>query len=331
MQPNKNIKIFLKYFLGPLLFLWLAFSISQQIIHQPRLAESWESIKLSFVSRRVFFLILAVLLIFVNWGLEAWKWQLLVNHIHPIKFFQSFKAVLSGVSFSVTMPNRVGEYVGRMMYMPEGNRLRTISATIVGSLAQLIITMVAGSFGLLVLKKTIIEHYPQFTIWYHFAAYGVVFLLIVLVVVYFNVSSEVSQIRKWFKNSKYLYLIEALANFDNKFLLRLLFISLLRYTVFLLQYIFIFNFFEVNVSVAATCWAMSVVFLALAIVPSIALVEVGLRGEISLKLLGIFSSNSLGIGVSTVTIWFLNLIVPAIVGSLFLLSFKLINKDDGTV
>ena len=42
MQLGKNIKIFINYFLGPLLFVWLAFSIYKQILRQPQLEERHE-------------------------------------------------------------------------------------------------------------------------------------------------------------------------------------------------------------------------------------------------------------------------------------------------
>jgi predicted lipid-binding transport protein (Tim44 family) len=68
------------------------------------------------------------------------------------------------------------------------------------------------------------------------------------------------------------------------------------------------------------------IFLAMAIVPSIALVEIGVRGEISLKLMGMFSVNSLGIGLTSITVWFMNLIIPAIIGSVLLLNIKIFKK-----
>ena len=70
-------------------------------------------------------------------------------------FFRSLKAIFSGVSFSVTTPNRIGEYFGRMLYMNEGNRLKVISLTILGSLSQLIVTILFGLLGLLILQSDI--------------------------------------------------------------------------------------------------------------------------------------------------------------------------------
>ena len=57
------------------------------------------------------------------------------------KLLQIAEGHFSGVSFSVTTPNRSGEYLGRVLYMDEGNRLRVISLTILGSISQLIVTI----------------------------------------------------------------------------------------------------------------------------------------------------------------------------------------------
>ena len=98
----------------------------------------------------------------------------------------------------------------------------------------------------------------------------------------------------------------------------------------MLQYMVMFYFFHVQVAAAIIVPVMSVVFLALAIIPSIALVEVGLRGEVTLRLMGLFSVNTLGIGLTSVTIWFINLILPAIIGTLFLWNIKLLSKNGKT-
>lgn len=328
MLRNKTIKFFLNYFLGPVLFVGLAFSIYQQIRHQPHLAQSWAEIKESFFSAKLLSLAAAVLLIFVNWGIETLKWKWLVGSVRPIKLFTAYKAVLSGVSFSVALPNRVGEYIGRMLYQPEGGRLKTISLAVVGSIAQLITTMAFGTAGLVILKTDILRAYPGLTIWFQFLLYGLLAVLTCIVFFYFNVSAVVGFFRRWLNSHHFLYLVEALQNFNAAFLAKILFLSSMRYGVFLLQYILLFHFFGVQVAAFTIVPVMSTVFLALAVIPSIALLEVGLRGEVSLKLMGIFSANSLGIGLTSVTVWFLNLIIPAIAGTLFLVNVKLLSKND---
>jgi len=330
MQVNKNIKIFLNYFLGPLLFAWLTFSIYQHIRSQPGLETSWREIRASLQSEQLFYLVAACLLIAANWGLEAWKWKLSVAAVHPVSFLQAFKAVLSGVTFSVSMPNRIGEYLGRVLYLPEGSRLKTISVTLVGSFAQLLATLCAGAAGLIVLKKPLLEAYPNLVIWYQFLLYGLLLLLLMLSLLYFNVAGGVPLFHRWIPNKKYHYLVEALAAFDRRLLLQLLWLSLLRYLVFVLQYILVFYLFEVRVPPFTVLWVMSVVFLALAVIPSITLVEIGVRGEVSLRLMGLFSSNALGISLGSITIWFINLMLPAMVGSLLMLNLKMFRRRNGS-
>jgi Lysylphosphatidylglycerol synthase TM region len=328
MQLNKNIKIFINYFLGPLLFVWLAYSIYHQITRQPQLKESWLKIIQSFHTTKVLYLAAASLLIPVNWGLEALKWKRSLRQTVSIGFWPSFKAVLSGVSFSVTMPNRVGEYLGRMVYLPEGNRLKTISITLVGSFAQLLITLMAGTIGLFFLDKELRVHFPDYGNWSALVRYGTLLVAGLLALIYFQVSALVGFFRKWIRSEKYLYLVSSLRHFKAPLLLHLLFLSLMRYLVFLLQYILLFYLFGVDVSPEKIALVMSIVFLVMAAIPSIALLEVWLRGETIILLLSIFSPNVLGIGFTSVTIWCMNLVLPAIAGSLLLLNLRVFRKKN---
>ena len=325
VQPNKNIKIFLNYFLGPLLFAWLLFSIYTQIVHRDNLEASWLRIRASFGSSHILYLFGAMVLIPVNWGLETLKWQLSVRAIHRLSFGEAFKAVLSGVSFSVTMPNRVGEYLGRMAYLPEGHRLSTIPVTLVGSLAQLLITILAGLIGLVVLKPALLTGFPELEAWYFPALATLLVLTLLLLLLYFRLTGSFAFLRRRLPQ-KFIFLIEGLQAFHRSLLIRVLLISALRYLVFLVQYLLVFYLFDVDVPFAAVFGVMTLVFLVLAVVPSIALLEVGVRGEASIRLMGLFSANVLGIGFASITIWFLNLVLPALIGSLLLLNLRIFKK-----
>lgn len=328
MQLNKNIKIFLNYFLAPLLFVWLVFSIYRQITAQENLEASWLHIKTSFQSPKIINLLVVILLMIVNWGIEAKKWQYSVASIYQLPFVQAFKAILSGVSFSVTMPNRIGEYLGRIAYMPEGNRLKTISVTLVGSISQLFVTVLCGTIGFLFLKNQLIQHQIISEIFYRFAITGFFIAIIFLTVIYFRISFIENLFERWIKNSPYLYLIESLRSFNVQLLFRLLLLSFLRYLVFLIQYYLLFSLFNIELPVTIIFGVVSVLFLILAVVPSIALVEIGLRGEVSLQLMVMFTNNTLGVGLTSASIWFINLVLPAIVGSVLFLGIKVFKRKN---
>ena len=327
MRLNKNIKIFLNYFLGPLLFIWLSASIYSQVRHQPDLATSWIKIKQSIDSPKIWYLVLGVVLMFFNWSIEAIKWKISIQNIQPVHFFKSFRAVLSGVSFSVSTPNRMGEYLGRVLYIEEGNRLRAVSLTITSSMSQLIITLFFGLIGLFWFRSRIetgeMLKGIESSLWLQVLQCGVVIVLAILTVFYFRLSLLARLVERLRNGQKYVWLVSSLTGIHATLLLKLLSLSAIRYVVFIVQYFLLFRLFEVNIEWWQCFWAVSVIFLVLAIIPTFAIAELGIRGKVSLKLLELFSANSLGITVATATIWLINLVVPAIAGSLLILSIKI--------
>ncbi|HYV54160.1 MAG TPA: lysylphosphatidylglycerol synthase domain-containing protein, partial [Chitinophagaceae bacterium] len=302
MRLNKNIKIFLNYFLGPALFLWLSYSIYNQVKHQPDLKTSWIKIKQSLQSTEIWDLAIVIFLMIINWSIEALKWKISIQKVQPVSFSRSFSAILSGVSFSVSTPNRIGEYLGRILYIEEGNRLRVISLTIVSSISQLIITLFAGSVGLFFIRKNIetgntMQGLDSF--WLQVLQYGVIIVLLILTGIYFRLSLLINLVDKLRNNNRYSWLVSSLKDIDATLLLKLLSLSAIRYVVFVVQYFLLFRLFEVNAGWWECFWAVSVIFLVLAIIPTFAIAELGLRGNVSLKLIGLFSTNSLGISLTT--------------------------------
>lgn len=330
MKLNKNIKIFINYFLGPLLFVWLSYSIYNQVRRQPNLEKSWQHICESFNSPMIWNLVIVMALMVVNWAIEAFKWKLSIQKIQKINFFTAFKAVLSGVSFSVSTPNRVGEYLGRVLYVEEDNRIKTISITIVGSMSQLIITLLMGFTGLIILRPELESSHMVSFIWIRVTLYGVLAVLVTLTLFYFRLSWLIKWVDRLPASSKYAHWVKALEDFNATILLKLLSLSALRFLVFAIQYFLLFRLFEVDVSWWQGFWAVSVSFLVLSVIPTFAIAELAQRGYIAKTIIGLYSTNITGIVFTTVSIWFINLVIPAITGSLLILSIRKIfsNKNE---
>ncbi|HRG92205.1 MAG TPA: lysylphosphatidylglycerol synthase domain-containing protein, partial [Chitinophagaceae bacterium] len=237
----------------------------------------------------------------------------------------------SGVSFSVSTPNRIGEYLGRVLYMNEGNRLKTISITIVGSISQLIITLLAGLIGLVFLRQEILDRQLMSAIWMNVVVYGVLTVLTGLLLFYFRLSWLIRWLDRIPGMKRFTYLVEALENFHPGLLLRLLLLSLLRFGVFILQYWLCFQLFDVQLNGSQTLWTISVAFLVMAVIPTIAIAELAQRGKVVIAITGIYSANELGMTFATAGIWFINLIVPAIIGSLLILRMRKIIRGNESV
>ena len=319
MKLTRNSKIFINYFLGPLLFCWLSWSIYRQIIRQEGLKQAWQKINASLSGPLIWIVLVVLLLMIVNWSFEALKWKISVRSVQEVSFSKALQAIFSGISFSVTTPNRVGEYIGRLFYMNEGNRLKTISITMVGSMSQLIITLLAGIVGLLYLGPDAVRTGLMEAIWMKCIIYGTIAVLIGLLLFYFRLSWVIRGVSKLPGSKKFLYLVEALEQLDIKLLLQLLLFSLLRFVVFTLQYYLLFLLFDVDITLTQAVWTVSVSFLVMAVIPTIAIAELAQRGKVITAIVGLYSSNLLGMTLATAAIWFVNLILPAIIGSLLIL------------
>lgn len=267
-----------------------------------------------------------ILLMLFNWSIEALKWKILVKHIEDISLVTAIKGVLAGVSLAINTPNRIGEYFGRIIYLREGNRLRAISLTLVGSTSQLIITVIFGTIGLFFLRQNLVDTtngaIGLSMLWINIIIYGATGIAIILLLIYFRLSFITRVIEKIPFVAKYAYFIQKLGEFEWPELLKVLCLSLLRYSVFIIQYVLLLQVFEVDISLWNACQLTFVMFLILAVVPTIALAELGLRGQVGLLLFGLFSNNSLGILLTASGIWIINLVVPALAGSLFILGKK---------
>lgn len=322
-EHKRRISLFVRYGLGPLLFAWLSWSIYNQVMRQPELESSWLHIRESFGSAKVWLMIGVLALMIVNWGLEAVKWKLSVQQVQQVSLGKAFRAVLSGVSFSVSTPNRVGEYLGRVLYMDDGNRLKAISLTIMGSISQLLITLIAGLISLFFLRHTLAEHQLLTSFWLRMIGYGVGLGVLILTFFYFRLPWLIRWVDRLPAMRRFVWLIEALEHFNATLLWRLLSLSATRFLVFILQYYLLFRLFNVEISWPQALATISVMFLVMAVIPTIALfTDLGLKGEVSLKLVGLFSTNQLGIGLTTLSIWLINLVIPALAGSLLILSIK---------
>jgi len=93
--------------------------------------------------------------------------------------------------------------------------------------------------------------------------------------------------------------------------------------VFSAQYLILLDTFGVEMLWWQGFLMNAVIYLVMALVPTIAVVELGLRGKVSLYFLGLLSNNTAAIIAATVGIWLINLLLPAVLGSILLLGVKI--------
>lgn len=323
---NKNIKLLFKFFLVPFLAGWLFYSLYRQILNQPHLHESWELIKAVPTARDAWKFWLAVILVFFNWGTESMKWRLLLKPLETITFSRAFKSVLSGVTLSVNTPNRIGEYGGRLLYVSEGNRLKSIPLSIAGSISQLIITLFSGSIALCYTLFFVLPPNDGLSVisrkWLIILTIVSAVTTIVLSALFIKISWLIRFIQRIPGGKKLAPYIDTVGQFPIKILLSLILLSLFRYIIFILQYQLLLQALNVGIGWTPGMLMTALLFLLLAIIPSFAIADLGIRGALSVALFGIYSTNLLGIAGAAFGIWVLNLFIPALAGSIMILSIK---------
>ena len=324
---NKNTKIFINYFFGPVLFLLLSGSLYRQISNQPDFLTKWVQISNEWNSWKFW---LAIILVFVNWGIESIKWQLLINPIQQFSFSKAVKSVLSGCAVTLLTPNRVGEFGGRILFVKEELRVKAISLSLVGSVSQLLVTMLMGCLGLLYVKyffpfnNRVLAFLPEMlrdTLLYLIIGLTLLFLLL-----YFRIGWLVRIMERLPRFAKLVRYIKVLDEFSFQDLLQILFLSLVRYIVFVVQYVLLLHVMQVEIASWLCFCLLTVFYMIMAIIPSLGFVELPVRVTTAWIIFKMYTGNELGIGTASMAIWLINVVVPAVIGSLLLINIKIVKE-----
>lgn len=300
----------------------MAYALYNQLRRQEDLQEILHQMFLEWDARRIYLLVSVVFLMVVNWTIEAQKWRYLLLGTEHFSLWTSLQSVLTGLAVSVITPNRIGEYMGRILFLRNVHKLQGITVTIVGSFAQLIVT---GFFGLIGLIYYINQ--VKSSQWIYWLLAGSAVLCMVLGYFYFNLPSfveKLSTISFLRKIKTYLLIVR---RFHASQLWKILFLSFLRYGVYTTQFVLLLKLLWVDVPLLDMVLTIWLIFWAMAIVPTIAIAEIGIRGETALYFLAPLSQNHVGIVTATILLWLINLIIPALFGCLFVFRMKIYDDE----
>jgi hypothetical protein len=259
-----------------------------------------------------------VALMLVNTSLESYKWYILSNAVEPIKYRKALSSYLAGVAFSIITPNRVGEYPGRVLYLGRRGAARYVRVSVPGIMSQLWSVYLFGFAGLVYYNLA----FPD-----TLAKSGLAFCIIVNIffaVIYWRLEAwlpameRITWLRRFFTYGKLLNKVSARMQF------LILSISLCRFAIFTAQYLFLLTWMNVNMPLLEGFCMCTLFFWIMAVIPSIALTELGVRGAVSIFLFHHFSTNTVGMVAATAGIWLFNLIIPSVLGSLLILRMRLL-------
>jgi hypothetical protein len=314
---DKNIKIFINYFLGPAFLIWLTWDVYQQVAATQDLSLQWQKLKETISRNGISPLLFILLLMFLQWFLEAIKWKILLKNIVSISWADAFRSILSGITVSVVTPNRLGEFAGRIIHLPNGTRLEGTAFTFIGNLAQLIITCLMGSIFLYVgydqLKGQLNAEESVYSVDLLLILAPIATLLMLLV--YFSSSWIMQKLGHWKLLRVFSAHLMVLSRTSTTRLGWVLILSFIRYGIFIVQYLIVFRFTGLSSELMVLATSVSVMLLWLSIVPTFSFMEMGVRWQFALLLFPTIGSPPLAIPIAVTIIWLVNFIIPAFLGA----------------
>ena len=271
-------------------------------------------------------LVACCLLMPLNWAAEAVKWGYLVQRVQPTSFWQAYRAVFAGVTSSLFLPNRVGDFGGRVLCLKSKNAVKVVLSTFVGSWAQQLILIAFGllGFAYFLTKLWKVEQFIINIV----IALGFAFVIILLFM-FLNLEIVVPVFRKirlLYRFPRLIKSVNMLRQYTRQELLRTLLWAFIRYIIYTIQYFLILRFFGIEVELLRGVSCIATIYLLQTSIPLPPVVGLLARGEVALKVWGIFSQNELSILAATFTLWVINLIIPALIGLVFILRLNFLKS-----
>lgn len=299
--------------------------IYQHVFHEENLDQLLQGFQDAWENGNRFYLLIVILLMPLNWSLEAEKWRTLVRGIEKVPFYQSIKAVFAGISLSLFTPNRIGEFAGRVLFLKPENKLRGIGLTLLGSLGQYAVTFGISIWGFFLFYKRYFDLEAPLAWLIVLAAFLVPALLLSF---YFKSEWIQDLLVKKLKFRRLEKYINPLESLSVKGLSAVLLLSVLRYIVFSTQYILLLKVFGIEITWEIGFIMVGSIFFAQTVLPTLEFLGLLIKGELALFFLAYITDLKLSVLAAAFGIWIINLIIPALLGSFFLWGVNLQTEDN---
>ena len=267
----------------------------------------WEKFIILFrknqsVSGIIFILLLSVL----NRFFEILKWQNLVSYLHKINLPESTQQVLGALTAGLFTPNGVGEYAGKALFFEKSKAKKIVFLNLICNGIQMILSAILGTIGL----------------W--FLGYGLWVLGILLSALSFWLLAF--GLKKFAING---YSIEKLIHKINEIPKAIhqknIFLAICRYLIFSHQYYFLFLAFDVDLPYLTLMATIASVYFLASSLPTFQFLDFAVKGSVAVYFFGILGVNEWIVVFISTLMWFLNVVLPVIIGSYYVMNYKILS------
>ncbi|MDB5136637.1 MAG: hypothetical protein JWP37_3240 [Mucilaginibacter sp.] len=263
------------------------------------------------------------MLMIVNWVLESVKWKYLTRELVSITTWEAIEGVFCGLTWAIFTPNRLGEYGGRVMFLPNRKRIHGVFAMAVGSFGQNVITNV---LGLLALMWFAFTFHPVNILVASALSVVAVGFMILLLVFYFNIGWLVTLLNRISFLKNYHRFFDILGRYKTRELLNIMWFCLARFFVFSFQYYLVIHLLMPQIPLFPMMMMVFILFFIQSALPSLDLLDIGVRNFTASIFFIYITDQKIAVMAAVSSIWLINLIIPAILGSVFVLKLRFFDR-----
>lgn len=305
--PHKT-KQFLVLLTKVLIVVGAFYFIYNQLAHNDKL--DWVQFAAKFkknqsVAGISFLLLLSVL----NRYFEILKWQNLASYMKPISVPEATKQVLAALTAGIFTPNGIGEYAGKALYYDKTETKQVVFLNLICNGIQMLLTVFLGIGGLL-----------YFNAKYKVVSIMTVALLCSAFLVAFIILFSIKKITiKGYSLQKLIDKINEIPKYIHQ---KNILLGICRYLVFSHQYYFLFLAFDVDLPYLVLMSAVTSVYFLASSLPTFQFLDFAVKGSVAIYFFGILGINEWIVLFVTTLMWYLNVVLPVIIGSYYVLNYK---------
>ena len=246
-----------------------------------------------------FILLLSVL----NRYFEILKWKNLAKVIHSISLGEATKQVLAALTAGIFTPNGVGEYAGKALYFQKSETKKVVFLNLICNGIQMILTVIFGTIGLLIIG------YWKWVL----GIIGLSLFFILFSFLFKKIKIKEYSIEK---------LLQKINEIPKPIHQKNILLGILRYLVFSHQYYFLFLAFDVDLPYLTLISTIAVVYFLASSLPTFQFLDFAVKGSVAIYFFGVLGVNEWIVVFISTLMWFLNVVLPVILGSYYVLNFK---------
>jgi hypothetical protein len=248
---------------------------------------------------------IALLLLFsiLNRFFEILKWQNLVSYIHKITLFDATKQVLGALTAGLFTPNGIGEYAGKALFFDKSQAKNIVFLNLICNGIQVIISILFGLLGL---------WYLGFGKW--------VFLLLAIVLGFGILGFGLKKVR--IKGYSIEKIFSKINEIPKKIHRKNSYLAVCRYLIFSHQYYLLFLASDVQLPYLTLMATIATVYFLASSLPTFQFLDFAVKGSVAVYFFGLLQVNEWIVVFISTLMWFLNVVLPVLIGSYFVLNFK---------